>query len=139
WGKRSNNCAATSGASVSPQKRKRCTFGSIAASKLLSARHNCAKDGVETQFVTCEPRRASYKRRVLATCALFKLYSVPPLASDKYKSITERSNENGAWFKKISPARKSCSPIIQSTKLVRHSSVITTPFGSPVLPDVKII
>ena len=55
-GKRSSNCEAVSGASVSPQNQKRRMFGSIAGPKLFSTRHIWAKDGVETHVVMPEPR-----------------------------------------------------------------------------------
>src|SRR5205823_8762574 len=53
-GNRFNSYAAVCGASVSPQKRKRCTRGSIASENLSSTRHICAKEGVETHVVTPE-------------------------------------------------------------------------------------
>src|SRR5882724_1671307 len=56
-GNRFNSCAAVCDGSVSPQKRKRRTRGSIASENLSSTRHICANDGVETH-VTPELVRA---------------------------------------------------------------------------------
>jgi len=42
-------------------------------------------------------------------------------------------------IEETSPSAKRCSASIQPTKCSRLASVMTTPFGSPVLPDVKRI
>ena len=68
------------------------------------------------------------------------LNRVPAVARLQYRSITERSNEKGAVFRKVSPRGTNfCSSSIHATKCSRHSSVMITPFGSPVLPLVNKI
>jgi len=64
----------------------------------------------------------------------------PPVARLQYKSITERSNEKGAVFRKVSSRGPNfCSSSIHATKYSRQPSVMITPFGSPVLPLVNKI
>ena len=53
--------------------------------------------------------------------------------------MTDTSKVNSAWFRKQSAADSSrCSSSIHRMKLLRHPRVMTTPFGSPVLPDVNM-
>ena len=66
------------------------------------------------------------------------LKSVPPVARLQYKSMADRSNENGAWFRNVSARVVNfCSANIQLKKCCKQASVMTTPLGSPVLPLVN--
>src|SRR5207249_6572637 len=102
-GKRSSKRAAVCAASVSPQKRKRRMRGSIPSENFSSTRHICENDGVETHDV--EPEFPSARSSIIgfATKSRLMLNSVLPVVRLQYKSITERSNEKGAVFKKVSP------------------------------------
>src|SRR5439155_16869122 len=100
----------------------------------------CAYDGVETQAGAADFLSARYSILGFSTRSRPMLKRVPPVIRLQYKSITDRSNENGAVFRKISPRGMNfCSSSIQATKCSRHPSVMTTPFGSPVLPLVNKI
>ena len=73
---------------------------------------------------------------------LSRLAIVPPQVRAVYVSITDKSNEYGAWFKNTLPSLSSIelpTPVIHSKKLPKFSLVTSTPFGLPVLPEVNII
>src|SRR5258708_5004059 len=95
-GNRSSKRRAVSGKRISPQKRKRRTRWSSARLNVRSTRHISANDGVETHVVTLEFASVRYSNFELATRSRLMLKSVPPVARLQYKSITDRSKENGA-------------------------------------------
>ncbi|MPN03531.1 hypothetical protein SDC9_150761 [bioreactor metagenome] len=55
-----------------------------------------ANEGVETQNVVPERANDAKASLKLAICALSMLHKVPPVLNDMYKSMTDKSKENGA-------------------------------------------
>ena len=97
-----------------------------------------ANDGVITAKVTrlvFNSLKILLKSIILLVSIIKCSLSVTKL---KYKSATDKSNEKFAWFNTISffAFVKSLSHFIQLSKF---EYVISTPFGLPVVPDVKII
>src|SRR5690625_975783 len=90
--------------SVSPQNKNRLICGSSELSKFGSRRHISAKDGVETHTEARDAASAGRRRRKSDCCDFVRGYNVPPQARHVYRSMTERSKENGAWFKKMCPS-----------------------------------
>src|SRR5664279_3182307 len=126
-GNRSRSAAAVAVGNVSPQNRNRPSLGSSDAAKPRSA-----NDGVLTQTDTSLLASSSCSRRGLAPVAASTLWSVAPVASEQYRSMTDRSNENGAWLSQtgsVVERASSVSEIAQSTKWASAADVICTPFG----------
>ena len=80
---------------VSPQKESGGRTGG-ARLNVRSTRHISANEGVETHVVMLELASARYSNFGLATRSRLMLTRVPPVTRLQYKSMTDRTKENGA-------------------------------------------
>ena len=77
--------------------------GELGQGGLIQGQYGCqvvapitANDGVVTQVVMPDVASTSKSRLGFSTTGFSRLKSVPAVASEQYKSITDRSNEKGA-------------------------------------------
>ena len=138
-GKRLMSSAATGLGSASPQNSMTRSDGMRPWPKPWFARHISANDGVETHTCGSDFSRNASMSAARSSVAFSMAKSSPPLASDMDSSYTDRSNENGAWFKKRVPGPSTpATDSAQGKKLSTQDAVTTTPLGAPVEPEVKM-
>ena len=138
-GNRSRRAAAVERRRASPQNRNRRTSGSRASSKLRSARHRSANDGVDVHTSTPESRRSANSARRSSASSRSTACRQPPVASAPTTSYSDRSNEYGGWSRNTRPPSRITGNVrTQSMKRATLSAPTSMPFGRPVEPDVKM-